>query len=137
MAIDYGSKRVGIAVTDELQLIANGLTTVHSADLFDFLTNYFEKENVEEVVVGEPKRLNNTPSQSAELVNAFIKQFKKKFPNIKLSSIDERYTSKIAQKTILSAGAKKKQRQNKALVDQVSATIILQSYMDLKENGLI
>lgn len=137
MAIDYGSKRVGIAVTDELQLIANGLTTVHSSQLFDFLKDYFASQDVSEVVVGEPKRLDNSPSQSAELVNAFIKQFKKKFPEMKLSSLDERYTSKIAQKTILTAGAKKKQRQNKALVDQVSATIILQSYMELKENGLI
>jgi len=132
MAIDYGTKRVGIAVTDPLQMISNGLTTVHSSELMDFLQKYFTKEKVDCVVVGEPKKLNNEPSQSAVFVEQFIKQFIKKFPGMQLERVDERFTSKIAQQTMLMGGLKKKDRQNKELVDEISATIILQSFMEAK-----
>lgn len=133
MAIDYGTKRVGLAVTDPLQIIANGLTTVHSKDLISYLQKYFAKEKVDCVVVGEPKRLNNEPSQSAVYVEQFIKEFLKKFPGMQLERVDERFTSKIAQQAMLMGGLKKKDRQNKELVDEISATIILQSYMQAKD----
>lgn len=132
MAIDYGTKRVGIAVTDPMQIIANGLTTVHANEVLDFLSNYFVGEKVDCVVVGEPKKLNNEPSQSAKFVEQFIKEFVKKFPGMPLERVDERFTSKIAQQTMLAGGLKKKDRQNKELVDEISATIILQSYMEAK-----
>jgi putative Holliday junction resolvase len=132
MAIDYGTKRVGLAVTDPLQIIANGLTTVHSSELLVYLSNYFLKEKVDCIVVGEPKRLNNEPSQSAQFVEQFIKEFVKKFPGMPVERVDERFTSKIAQQTMLAGGLKKKARQNKELVDEISATIILQSYMEAK-----
>ena len=129
MAIDYGSKRVGIAVTDALQIIATGLTTVHSKDLIDFLQKYFLKEEVECIVVGEPKRLNNEPSDSARFIEPFVVHLKRTFPNIKVERMDERFTSKMAFQTMIDSGLKKKDRQNKELVDEISATIILQSYM--------
>jgi len=141
MAIDYGSKRVGIAVTDPLQMIANGLTTVHSKDIIEYLQTYMQAENVECIVIGEPKRMNNEPSQSAELINGFVKNLKKKFPEVLIERMDERFTSKMAFQTMIDGGLKKKDRQNKELVDQISATIILQSYMELrkitKENNKI
>lgn len=130
MAIDYGQKRVGIAVTDEMKLIANGLTTVHSKDIFIFLKTYFEKEKVECVVVGEPKQMNNEASQSTKFIEPFVKQLKKMFPDLKIDRFDERFTSKMAFQTMIDAGLSKKDRQNKALVDTISATIILQSYMN-------
>lgn len=130
MAIDYGQKRVGIAVTDEMKLIANGLTTVHSKDIMTFLKKYFEKENVECIVVGEPKQMNNEVSQSAKFIDPFVKQLKKIFPEIKIDRFDERFTSKMASQTMIDAGLSKKDRQNKSLVDTISATIILQSYMN-------
>ncbi len=130
LAIDYGQKRVGIAVTDEFQLIANGLTTVHSKDIFIFLKEYILKEKVDCFVVGEPRQMNNLPSESVKFIDPFIKQLKKMFPEIPIERIDERFTSKIASQTMLTAGLKKKDRQNKALVDTISATIILQSYME-------
>ncbi|NVO02323.1 MAG: Holliday junction resolvase RuvX [Bacteroidetes bacterium] len=130
MAIDYGQKRVGIAVTDEMKLIANGLTTVHSKDIFTFLKAYFEKEKVECVVVGEPKQMNNEASQSTKFIEPFVKQLKKMFPDLKIDRFDERFTSKMAFQTMIDAGLSKKDRQNKALVDTISATIILQSYMN-------
>lgn len=133
MAIDYGSKRVGIAVTDSLQLIANGLTTVHSKDLIDFLKKYFEKEEVECIVVGEPKQMNNEPSDSARFIEPFVIHLKRTFPNTKVERMDERFTSKMAFQTMIDSGLKKKARQNKALVDEISATIILQSYMERKK----
>lgn len=129
MAIDYGSKRVGIAVTDPLQIIATGLTTVHSKDLIEFLKNYIEKEQVECIVVGEPKRLNNEPSDSARFIEPFVLHLKRTFPAIKIEREDERFTSKMAFQTMIDSGLKKNQRRNKALVDEISATIILQSYM--------
>ena len=133
MAIDYGSKRVGIAVTDSLQLIANGLTTVHSKDLIDFLKTYMEKEDVECIVVGEPKRMNNEPSDSARFIEPFVVHLKRTFPKIKVERMDERFTSKMAFQTMIDGGLKKKARQNKALVDEISATIILQSFMERKK----
>lgn len=130
MAIDYGSKRVGIAVTDPLQIIANGLTTVHSKDLIDFLKKYVEKEQVECIVVGEPKRLNNEASDSARFIEPFVVHLKRTFPQIKVERIDERFTSKMAFQTMIDSGLKKKDRQNKELVDEISATIMLQDYMN-------
>lgn len=130
MAIDYGSKRVGIAVTDPLKIIASGLTTVHSKDVIDFLKKYFEKEEVECIVVGEPKQMNNLPSESARFVEPFVTHLKRTFPAIKIERMDERFTSKMAFQTMIDSGLKKKDRQNKELVDEISATIILQSYMD-------
>lgn len=129
MAIDYGSKRCGIAVSDPLQIIANGLTTVSTHELFTFLENYFRKEDVETIVVGEPKRMSGEATDATPLVNAFVKQLAKRFPEKKIARIDERFTSKMAFQSMIDSGLKKKDRQNKALIDEVSATIILQSYM--------
>lgn len=134
LAIDYGQKRTGIAVTDELQLIANPLTTVETLNLMAFLTDYFAKENVECIVVGEPKHLNNTPSESAKYIEPFIKQLRRTFSDKEIARVDERFTSKIASRAIVASGLHRKQRQNKALVDTISATLILQSYMELKNN---
>lgn len=134
MAIDYGRKRVGLAVTDPLQMIANKLTTVSAHSIFDFLTDYFTKEEIDCVIVGYPKTLLNKPSESIRYINPFLKQFEKKFPFVKLELVDERFTSKIAFQTMIDSGLKKKQRQNKELVDTVSATIILQSYLEQKRN---
>tara|TARA_R110002073_G_scaffold40547_5_gene115034 strand:+ start:139750 stop:140166 length:417 start_codon:yes stop_codon:yes gene_type:complete len=129
LAIDYGKKRTGIAITDELQLIASGLTTVATETIFTFLTTYFLTEDVELILVGEPKQMNNTPSESEALIQPFIVKLKKEFPNIPITRVDERFTSKMAFQTMIDSGLKKKQRQNKALVDEISATIILQSYL--------
>ena len=130
LAIDYGLKRTGIAVTDELKIIASGLTTVPSETAIAFLKDYFEKENVEEVIIGEPKQMNGLPSESAEIINKFIVQFQKNFPLVKLSRVDERFTSKMAFQTMIDSGLKKKQRQNKALIDEIAATIMLQDYLN-------
>ena len=129
LAIDFGTKRSGIAVTDELQLIASGLTTVSSSELISFLTSYLAKENVELILVGEPKQMNNSASQSEADIQQFLKIFSEKFPETEVKRIDERFTSKMAFQTMIDSGLKKKQRQNKALVDEISATIILQSYL--------
>lgn len=136
LAIDYGQKRVGIAVTDLLQLIANPLTTVQSTGVIDFLTNYLKTEQVECIVIGDPKRLNNKPSESAVFVDAFVKQLRKQFPEMKIEMTDERFTSKIASQAILAAGLKRKDRQNKELVDAVSAALILQSFMETKKGRI-
>jgi putative Holliday junction resolvase len=136
LAIDYGTKRVGIAVTDELQLIASGLTTVHSSELIDFLTTYLQKEEVETIVVGEPKSLKNQQTDSSHEIEKLIKHLAKKFPQQKIDKIDERFTSKLASQAIFMSGVKKKNRQKKELIDEVSATIILQSYMQQMENKL-
>ena len=132
MAIDYGTKRVGVAVTDPNKIIATGLDTIHSKDIINYLKKYFEKEAVECIVVGEPKQMNGTDSQIAPQVNQFVKQLEKNFPSIPVKRIDERFTSKMATHAILMSGAKKKERQNKELVDMTSAVIILQSYMESK-----
>ncbi len=133
LAIDYGQKRVGIAVTDDEQLIASGLTTVHSKDIFSFLKEYLNKEVVSCFVVGQAKNLDNSPSESARFIEPFVSKLKKEFPSIDVHRIDERFSSKIAFQSMIDAGLKKKTRRNKALVDQVSATIILQSYLDSRK----
>jgi putative Holliday junction resolvase len=132
LAIDYGSKRVGLAVTDPLKILATGLTTIHSKDLIAYLEKYCVEEKVELIVVGEPKQLNNLQSDSARFIEPFVKHLQKKFPQILIERFDERFTSKIAQQTMLLGGLKKKDRQNKELVDMMSATIILQDYMRFK-----
>jgi len=129
LAIDYGLKRTGIAVTDEMQLIASGLTTIASETALDFLKNYFAKEKVERVLIGDPKQMNGQPSQSAPLIEAFIEKFKTQFPDMQLERVDERFTSKMAVQTMIDSGLKKKQRQDKALIDEISATILLQDYL--------
>jgi len=129
LAIDYGKKRTGIAVTDELQLIASGLTTIDTKTIISFLSAYFEEENVELLLVGEPKQMDNTPSESEALIQPFIEILKNKFPDMEIKRVDERFTSKMAFQTMIDSGLKKKQRQNKALIDEISATIILQSYL--------
>ncbi|MHA7110137.1 Holliday junction resolvase RuvX [Sunxiuqinia elliptica] len=130
LAIDYGRKRVGLAVTDPLQLIANKLTTVRTHDILDFLKDYFEKENVEKVIIGYPLQMNNEASEAVQYINPFLKRFQKLFPDMPIEQVDERFTSKMAFQTMLDAGLKKKDRQNKGTIDAVSATIILQSYME-------
>ena len=134
LAIDYGSKRVGIAVTDTQQIIAGGLTTVHSKDVMNFLKDYLFKEEVECFVFGEPKQMNNKPSQPAEMIEAFVKNLRKQFPSISIERVDERFTSIIASQAMLNAGLKKKDRQNKGLVDKISATLILQAYLESKSS---
>jgi putative Holliday junction resolvase len=129
LALDFGTKRTGIAVTDELQIIASGLTTVETNTLIPFLSDYFEKESVELIVIGEPKQLNNQVSESEEAIKAFITKLNKAAPDMEILRVDERFTSKMAFQTMIDSGLSKKQRQNKALVDEISATIILQSYL--------
>ena len=129
LAIDFGQKRVGIAVTDTEQIIASGLTTVESGKTLDFLKSYFEDQEVECVVIGEAKNLDNTPSESSKYIEPFVLRFKQTFPSMKVVRIDERFTSKIAFQTMIDSGIKQSARRNKALVDKVSATIILQSYL--------
>jgi putative Holliday junction resolvase len=130
MAIDYGTKRVGIAVTDPSRIIATGLKTVHSKDIIPFLKEYFSKEQVDFLVLGKPKKLDNTPSEAAVHVEGFLKLLRKNFPDLKVERVDERFTSKMAFQTMIDSGLKKKARQNKALVDEISATILLQSFME-------
>ncbi len=130
LAIDFGSKRTGIAVTDTLQMIANGLTTVDTPRLLKFLDDYMLKEEVETIVVGYPKTLQNEPAQITELINPLVEKLKAKYPKINVELIDERFTSKMAFQTMIDSGISKKARQNKALIDQISATIILQNYLE-------
>jgi len=132
LAIDYGQKRTGIAVTDEMQIIASGLTTIPSETVLVFLKDYFAKEKVEKVLIGEPKQMNNEPSQSTPIIEAFVDKFKQEFPNVILERVDERFTSKMAFQAMIDSGLKKKQRQNKALIDEISATIMLQDYLSRK-----
>ena len=133
LAIDYGQKRVGVAVTDDLQIIASGLTTVHVKDIIAFLEEYLNKYEVETIVVGLAMDLKNQPAQSARFIEPFVKHITKKFPQVTIERVDERFTSKMAFQTMIDGGLKKKARQNKALVDQISATIILQSYLEQKK----
>lgn len=130
LAIDYGTKRTGLAVSDILKLIANGLTTVPTHTLFDYLKAYLVKEEVEKIIVGLPKQMNNEYSDNMKHVRPFVKKLKLLYPNIPVEMYDERFTSSLAQRTIIDAGLKKKDRQNKALIDEVSAVIILQDYME-------
>ena len=129
LAIDYGSKRVGLAVTDPLRLIASGLAAVHSKDLISFLEDYFKKEAVDIIVVGEPKTLQNTQSDSARFIEPFVTHLRKKFPDKKIDRLDERFTSSMAHQVMLQGGLKKKDRRDKEKVDVISAIIILQDYM--------
>lgn len=129
LAIDYGEVRTGIAVTDQLQIIASGLITVKTEDLIKFLIDYTHKEQVELFIVGLPKQMNNSESESEKHILNFLKQLEKALPKIPVKRIDERFTSKIAHQTMIDSGMKKKQRRNKGLVDEISATIILQSYL--------
>ncbi len=130
LAIDYGSKRCGIAVTDELQIIASGLTTVANHELLSWLKKYTNEEAVELFVIGEPKRMHGEASQIEGAIQEFLIKLTKQFPEIPVKRVDERFTSKMAFDTMLASGISKKKRQNKALVDQISATIILQSYLE-------
>lgn len=130
LALDYGRKRTGIAVTDELQLIASGLTTVPTHQLFDFLTKYISEEKVVKFVVGEPRQMNDTPSEVEALIIPFLNRLKKVFPEMPIEREDERFTSKLAIRTMIDSGLKRKHRRDKALVDEISATIILQSYLN-------
>ncbi len=132
LAIDYGKKRTGIAVTDALQIIASGLTTVPTDGLIGFLKDYINKENVTLFIVGKPKQMDYSDSESEELIIPFLKKLEKTFPTIPIERVDERFTSKMAFQTMIDSGLKKNQRKNKALVDEISATIILQSYLSRK-----
>jgi putative Holliday junction resolvase len=134
LAIDYGKKRTGLAVTDPLQLIANRLTTIPSHTIWEFLSDYFIKEEVETVVIGYPRKLNNEASDAVRYINPFIKKFQLKYPEIKVELQDERFTSKMAFQTMIDGGVKKQKRQDKAMIDAVSATIILQGYLEQIRN---
>ena len=130
LAIDYGRKRTGIAVSDPARIIANGLETVPSHTIWEYLNKYLTKEKVDIIVVGYPKQMNNEPSEAVNYINPFVKKLCEKYPELKIELFDERFTSKMAFQTMIDAGLGKKDRQNKGLVDKISATIILQSYMD-------
>ena len=132
LGIDFGTKRTGIAITDAMQIIATGLTTVSTNLLDDFISNLVQQESIVSFVVGDPKNLDGSNTDSTGHVNGFVKRLQKKYPSIPIHQIDERFTSKIAKQSILASGIKKKGRQNKALVDEVSATILLQDYLDYK-----
>lgn len=133
LALDFGQKRTGIAVTDELQIIASGLTTVNTDELLVFLKDYLSKESVELFVIGVPKQMNNQDSESAPLIKKLTSKLKSEFPDMPIFSIDERFTSKMAFQSMIDSGLSKKQRRNKALIDEISATIILQSYLYSKK----
>ncbi len=130
LALDFGKVRTGIAVTDELKLIASGLTTVNTSDLLSFLKDYLKNEPIECIVIGEPKQMDGTPSESEVLIQSFIKKLSATLPTLKIERQDERFTSKLAMNTMITGGMKKKKRQNKAMVDKISATLILQAYLD-------
>ena len=129
LAIDYGKKRTGIAITDEMQIIASGLTTIDTKDIFIFLKKYISTEKVDLFLVGKPKQMNNSDSEIEELIVPFLKKLEKQIPQIPMLRVDERFTSKMAFQTMIDSGLNKTQRKNKALVDEISATIILQSYL--------
>lgn len=132
LAIDYGKKRSGLAVTDNDQIIANGLTTVDTSDLMSYLQNYCKEEEVEVLVVGEPKRLDLSETHATQLVEAFVKKLKGVFPETRIAMVDERFTSKMAFDAIVQSGVPKQKRKDKSLIDEVSAAIILQSYLETK-----
>ena len=133
LSIDYGNKRVGLAVTDPLQIIATRLTTVSAEEIWGFLSDYFMAEQVDIVLVGYPKQLNNQPSEAIRYINPFLRKFQQIYPKMPVELMDERFTSKLALQTMIDAGVKKKDRQNKETIDGVSATIILQSYLEGKK----
>jgi putative Holliday junction resolvase len=134
LAIDYGQKRVGLAVTDNLQIIATALDTVHAKDALKYISEYIKRETVELFVIGFPKDLQNRDTDATKYVEIFIKQIDKAFPNIPVVKIDERFTSKIALRAMIDGGLKKSDRRNKAMIDKISAVIILQSYLEQKQN---
>ena len=133
LSIDYGKKRTGIAVSDPLQIIANGLTTVETPKLFDFLNDYLQKEQVATIIVGLPKQMSGEMSENMRRIEPFVNRLRKLYPQIAVEYFDERFSSKMALQAMIDGGVKKKDRQNKALVDEVSATIILQGYMESKK----
>ena len=133
LAIDYGKKRTGLAVTDTLQLIPGGLTTVNSNEVLQFIINYCAKENVERIILGLPKQMNYEPSESMQYIEPFYKALTKRLPNIPVEYVDERFTTVLAHRAMLEGGLRKKERQNKALADEVSAVILLQSYMESRK----
>jgi len=134
IALDYGRKRTGIAATDPMQLIANSVTTVASSEVLNFLLNYTRKEPVDAFVIGYPRQMNNQPSEAVKFIDPFIVLLKNTFPERDVILMDERFTSKIAFQTMIAGGVKKKDRRNKALIDSISATIILQSYLEQRDN---
>ena len=136
LSIDYGKRRTGIAVTDPLQIIANGLATVSTSELLDFLKRYISNEEVERVIIGRPMQPNGLPSENLQRVEQFVAQWKKTVPDVPIEYVDERYTSVLAHQAMLDVGLRKKARQDKALVDEISATIILQSYMESRRLSL-
>jgi putative holliday junction resolvase len=129
LSIDYGGKRTGLAVTDPLKIIATGLCTVETPKLISFLKNYFSKEEVELVIIGMPVNWDDSATHATPLVQKFIKEFQKNFPSIPIKEVDERFTSKLASQAMIQMGMKKKQRQNKAMLDEIAATIMLQEYL--------
>ena len=133
LSIDYGQKRTGLAVTDPLQIIAGGLATVSTSGLFDWLKAYLAKEPVERIIIGEPKQPNGQPSENLARVQQFVNRWKKAFPEVPIEYYDERFTSVLAHQAMIDGGLKKKARQDKALVDEISATIILQDYLESKK----
>ena len=135
LSIDYGLKRTGIAVTDPLKIIATGLTTIPSNTLITFLKDYFSKEEVELVIIGEPKNLDDSPTHATPLVKSMIKKLMKEFPTKHIKTVDERYTSKLASQAMIDMGMKKMQRRSKALIDEIAATIMLQEYLRSQEGG--
>lgn len=132
LAIDYGRKRTGLAVSDTMQIIANGLTTVSTHELLSFIAGYVQKEPVERIIIGLPKQMNYEASENMKYIEPFVRSLKKQIPEIPVEFVDERFTSVLAHRAMLEAGLKKKDRQNKALVDEISATIILQTYLESK-----
>ncbi len=137
IGIDYGRKRVGVAVSDPLGIFASALDTIHSAKIIDYLKNYTEKENVVLFVVGYPMNMDNRPSEAAKDVDAFLKLLKKNFPDIPVETEDERFTSVLAHRAMIDGGMKLKDRKDKASVDRISAAIILQTYLDRRGNTLV
>lgn len=136
LAVDYGIKRTGLAVTDPMQIIATALTTVETKNLYDFLKSYISENEVEKIVVGMPKQMNGTPSESLKSIEPFVNRLRKNFTQ-DIVYHDERFTSKLAMQTLIAAGAKKSDRRNKGLIDKVSAVIILQSYLESRENTIL
>ena len=134
LAIDYGQKRVGLAVTDPLRIVANGLDTVSTNDVIDYLKRYMDREPVDKIVVGLPRQMNGEDSESMKYIRPFVKRLGKEFPGLEIVFVDERFTSVLAHKAMLDGGLKKKDRQNKALVDKISAVMILQTYMESSRN---
>jgi putative holliday junction resolvase len=134
LGIDYGRKRIGLAVTDPMQIFASPLDTVSPAEFDNFLDNYLKTEKVDAFVIGYPVQMNNKPSESVIYINPFIRKLKKRFPEVHIHLVDERYTSQIALRTMIEGGVKKKERQDKSMIDKISASIILQSFLDKKSN---